>query len=240
MRNFTAAGLGLALILTGCTANDAPPTASSAPPSSTAAASPDAETVASLELYNAATSSDIERAKKALAAGADPNHDFTEFEASPFDVAISDNDLEMVQLMLDAGAEVELTFPDGQYSELDNAGANAGADVMRALLATGANPEGVGPVFGGPLEEAANNNNLPALLVLLDAGADPAFVRTDTDNSWTALITAGAGGAMDTAIALVEAGADPSYVGTDGRTAADWADHEGHPAVAEYLRSVGG
>lgn len=83
---------------------------------------------------------------------------------------------------------------------------------------------------------AARYGQVAAMRVLLDNGADPNRYSTGHSHS-TPLHQAALAGHMDAAVLLVERGAKGDLRDTlwNG-TAADWATHEGHTALADFLR----
>lgn len=73
-----------------------------------------------------------------------------------------------------------------------------------------------------------------------DGGDVSVRLRPEESHRWlgsTPLSFAAGRGRMDLVGALLEAGADLGQADHDGRTAADFADLNGHPEIAEFLRS---
>jgi ankyrin repeat protein len=82
---------------------------------------------------------------------------------------------------------------------------------------------------------AARLGRLEVLRLLLDSGGiRPA--EEDPDNAPTALMEAAASGEAEAAALLLQHGADPSRRDPEGRTAADYAQENGHPDLAQRLR----
>lgn len=189
------------------------------------------------QLVEAVLASDTALAALAIEAGADPNLFNEESQNSPLSLAITRDDLDMVQLLLDAGAEFE--WPELNYSALQMVAPFAGADVTQALLNAGAHPDGVGEQLGIPLASAAFEGNYEVVAVLLNAGANPNVVLDNGQRTFTPLYSAAYSGDLESVRLLIQAGADPSFRSNDGYSAAEWADYNGYPEVAEFLRLAG-
>lgn len=82
---------------------------------------------------------------------------------------------------------------------------------------------------------AARLGRLEVLRILLDSGAVPP-AEEDPENAPTALMEAAASGETEAAAMLLEHGADPSLRDPEGRSAADYAQENGHPDLAQRLR----
>ncbi|MBX6745030.1 MAG: ankyrin repeat domain-containing protein [Acetobacteraceae bacterium] len=82
---------------------------------------------------------------------------------------------------------------------------------------------------------AARLGRLEVLRILLDCGA-VAPAEEDPENAPTSLMEAAASGEAEAAALLLQRGANPSLRDPEGRTAADYAQENGHPALAQRLR----
>ena len=127
--------------------------------------------------------------------------------------AIRDGDDAAVQAHLDAGGSPDLKNSNGAPA-LVVAAANKRLGIVRMLIKAGANLE------------------------LVTEGLVKRFVMgaqvVDTHND-TALTMGAQVGALEVVEALLRAGADPSHKGYEGRTAAEWAQENGHRQVAALL-----
>lgn len=81
---------------------------------------------------------------------------------------------------------------------------------------------------------AARKGHKNAVELLIRNNANLAAVDNRKDS---ALIVAAFGGFLDVCQVLLEAGADKDYKGNCGRSAAEWASHQGHVDVANFVRS---
>jgi ankyrin repeat protein len=116
----------------------------------------------------------------------------------------------------------------------------ASADVVAALLDGGADPNAGNPqnLMAEPLNYAANWNNVPALELLLDAGAD--IDAVDLGNS-TALLYAAQSGNLEAVECLLSHGADPSIRDTDhDSTPRDWAAFHGDQEIVDAIDAAVG
>ncbi len=82
---------------------------------------------------------------------------------------------------------------------------------------------------------AARLGRMEVLRVLLDCGAVPP-AEEKPENAPTALMEAAASGEAEAAALLLQHGADPALRDPEGRTAADHAQANGHPDLAQRLR----
>ncbi|HEV7405834.1 MAG TPA: ankyrin repeat domain-containing protein [Chthoniobacteraceae bacterium] len=149
-------------------------------------------------LHHAALNRDAVAAKLLLDAGAELEAK-DEFGRTPLDLAASVGAGEVVALLLARGANAAGTE---QRRPLAAAGEGGHPEIARALMQAGAK---AGVAEARELQMAARRLNLPAVQVLLDAGADPNF--QEGGSGWTAL-----------ALAL----GDPQVVSPKG----GWADPE--------------
>jgi uncharacterized protein len=221
-----------------------------------------------------AAQGDVESARTLLAAGADPNAAVPGWLGTPLIIASTMGRTDVVAALLDNGADPNFVDANG-FTALHAAvrDSDYGADralrttsvaTVRVLLAHGANPnirlkqekpsvKAVNEIsFQGatPLALAAEVNNLDAIKVLVEGGADP---RIPTEQGTTPLtLAAGAGTdvqrarsleeratAVETARFLVEQGVDVNAAGQFGWTALHAASYQGLNDVIEFLAGKG-
>jgi hypothetical protein len=114
-------------------------------------------------------------------------------------------------------------------------------DALDALVAHGAAPDG--EVYRGTaLSWAAACGRAAAVRRLVALGADPSrrttFGGPEHGEGVTALHLAAQGGHLDAIRALLDLGADRTITdGLYGGTPANWAEHGGHAAAANLLRT---
>lgn len=146
----------------------------------------------------------------------------------------------------DASAAIGAALVHGEF-EAVNALIARGARVdLRVAAATGRIEEAHGTAASASAEErhlafalAAQFGHVAIVKLLLDLGENPnRFNPQGAHSHSTPLHQAALAGHRDTVRLLVEHGArlDIKDILWDG-TAADWADHGGHPEIAAYLRA---
>ena len=171
--------------------------------------------------------------------------------------AASAGSLEAVNLLLEAGADVNercKTRHSEQITPLVMAIRSGHAAVVSALVAAGAdvelkselnrdvNPEmGTSLYWEPPLIIAAYYKNDEEIMkLLLDAGANPNPVMSDTDPTMTTLLHAfvlcGGDHCVNKARLLLEAGADPNAIDVDGDTPLDYAVEYENPEMTALLK----
>ena len=154
--------------------------------------------------------------------------------------AAKDGSLEAVNLLLEAGADVNERCETRQSEQITplvmairsghaavvSALVEAGADVeLKSELNRDVNPEmGTSLYWEPPLIIAAYYKNDEEIMkLLLDAGANPNTVMSDTDPDMTTLLHAfvlcGGDHCVNKARLLLEAGADPNAIDVDRRHA---------------------
>lgn len=218
---------------TGGTVPSPTKTAESAGPLASAAVLDDRP--AEEQLIEAVQAGQLEVVLLALDAGADPDAAVgDEFDNTAFSLAVTRDDAAMVEALLDAGAAIE--NPETGFSELITAAQHAGGEVAAALVAAGADANGLPPLEGMPLSEAAYAGNLAVMTVLLEAGADVnAQVEGQGGFHYTPLFSAAYGGSREAAEMLLQWGADPAWADEAGDTAGSVAAGQGHRELRDYL-----
>lgn len=217
---------------------------------------------------------DVESARILLNAGADPNAIIPDWGGTALIIASTMGQTDVVAALLDKGADpnykdgnsftaLHAAVRDSDYGE-DRAQREAAVATVKVLLKHGADPNArihqEKPTvraldeleFEGatPLALAAEVNNLDAIKVLVEGGADP---NIPTAKGTTPLILASGAAtdvqrarsiderafAVETAKYLVAHGADVNAVGQFGWTALHAASYQGLSDVIEFLASKG-
>jgi ankyrin repeat protein len=222
----------------------------------------------------AAQQGDADSARILLSAGANPNEVMHRTGWTALIIASAMGQGKAVAMLLDAGADPNAVDANG-FTALHRAvrgESDRGVDpeskvaavgIVRALLAHGANPNarlkqekpmiaGSGITLEGatPLALAAEVNNLDAVRVLVEGGADPQIPTVQ--NTTPLMLAVGAGidvsrprspeeraTAVETARLLVERGADVNAAGQFGWTALHAAAYQGLNDVIEFLAGKG-
>jgi uncharacterized protein len=218
---------------------------------------------------------DVNSARILLDGGAHPNDAIGDWKGTALIIASTMGKTDVVKVLLDKGADpnvrdtngftaLHAAVRDSDYGE-DQGQKAAAVATVKVLLKHGADPNArihqekqtvralneVSFQGATPLALAAEVNNLEAVKVLVEGGADPTIA---TEQGTTPLILA-AGGATDeqrprtaeeravavhTARFLVEHGVDVNAVGAFGWTAIHTASYQGLNDVVEYLAGKGG
>jgi uncharacterized protein len=217
---------------------------------------------------------DVDSTRILLDGGARPNDAIPDWGGTALIIASTMGKTNVVQVLLDKGADpnvrdknsftaLHAAVRDSDYGE-DQAQKAAAVATVKVLLKHGADPNArihqekqtvralneVSFQGATPLALAAEVNNLEAIKLLVEGGADPTIA---TEQGTTPLILA-AGGATDeqrprtaeeravavhTARFLVEHGADVNAAGAFGWTALHTASYQGLNDVVEFLVSKG-
>jgi ankyrin repeat protein len=214
-------------------------------------------------LMFAAQVGDADSARVLIGAGANPNDVMPKTGLTPLIIAAATSRTEVATLLLDKGAYPNAVAADG-FSPLHYAATNKEAvEMVHALLRHGAKPDvrliqkrptiaASGIVLEGAtaLGLAAEINNLDAVKVLVEGGADPSIPTAR--NTTPLMLAAGAGTdiarprspeeratALQTVRFLVERGADVNAAGEFGWTALHAAAYQGLNDVIEFLAGHG-
>ena len=136
-------------------------------------------------LVKAAQANNLEKVKKLLDQGADPNSvakikekkgDKYKFKFKPLEFAVKNNNMEMVETLLDAGADIDSSFMFGVYrgasfpTPLIYAIETGNEDLAKTFIDKGAD---INKGIGGDtaLSAAISKNNTKLMSLLLDKGA---------------------------------------------------------------------
>jgi ankyrin repeat protein len=214
-------------------------------------------------LMFAAQVGDADSARVLLGAGAKANEVMPKTGLTPLIIAAATGRTKVAAVLLDKGADPDVVAADG-FTALHHAAKHkAAVEMVGALLRYRAKPNvrlvqkkptllASGIVLQGAtaLAVAAEINNLDAVKVLVEGGADPSIA---TEPHTTPLILAAGGGtdlarprspeeratALQTVRFLVERGADVNAAGEFGWTALHAAAYQGLNDVIEFLARHG-
>jgi ankyrin repeat protein len=170
---------------------------------------------------------------------------------SPLEEALYWGNASAVALLLERGATVKnlriaaaLGDLEGIARSFDDAGElTAAAGEIASPFVRLPIPEAVRRdrqhILGNALVYAASWGRAEAVTRLLDHGAEVNLIPAGFDFAGTPLHYAALRGRRDMVDRLLEEGADPAVRDTKiGKLPEDWADHDGHKDLSEYLRQV--
>jgi hypothetical protein len=182
------------------------------------------------ELHIAANEGDVERVKKLLEKGADPNARNV-VSWTPLHVVASKNHIEIAKLLLEHGADPNVQEEHGR-TPLHVAVSKNYVDMVRLLLEHGADPNTQDENGHTPLHWAAFYGQVDVVRLLLEHGADPNAEDKDGD---TPLHWAASWGRVDVVRLLLEHGADPTVKNKYGNTPLDLARVEGYHGIVSLI-----
>lgn len=104
---------------------------------------------------------------------------------------------------------------------------------VRRLVEAGAEVDAPNNSGVTPLMNAGGMGNKEAVELLISKGAN---VNHRTPGNYTPLMQAALVGQLEIVKILLDAGADPAVKDTGGRTAADYAEEQKHPDIAQLLK----
>jgi ankyrin repeat protein len=197
-------------------------------------------------LLQAVVTGSVPRAKRSLAAGANPNVEA--YGGTPLHMAVNGSDLPMVKLLLKAGADPDDGEPRGWDRPLAEAVTRNRPAIAMALLRAGARPEWK-RTDGNLLVWATHHRAAEVVDEMLRRGAAAAVNSAGEVREWngvglqspygttTALIVAARLGEVRIVRTLLRGGADMQRKDSNALTALQWAEREGHGAVVKLLRS---
>ena len=140
--------------------------------------------------------------------------------------ALERNAYGAAMMLLENGANPDVWFRDSEDSISALAlSVQSGTDtwVLEQMLLFGAEPNYAEPFGWSALLVAAKLGNLPAVRMLIEAGADPNLQTTEVVGLMTPLMYAARNGSPELIRYLIDAGADTSTRNWQGQTAVDIA-----------------
>lgn len=187
--------------------------------------------------HEAVSNNDVETARRMIAAGADVNAPYDEYENRSFLDACYKGNLDLVKLLVKAGADVNLPDSCGTAPLVRAIVSIHDTDeVVKYLIDCGADVNACAGESWTPLEAAIQEHAADIVKILLDAGANP---RVSSEKREASLLTASDWGDVDIVEMLLEAGADPNSYDDDNYTPLAAACRWGHAEAAELLLKFG-
>jgi ankyrin repeat protein len=186
-------------------------------------------------LHSAAFNGDVERVRKLLKEGKNPNTK-DEYGWTPLHWATLGGHADVARLFLEHGADPNARSESGS-TPLHIVAFLGSVDVVKLLLEHGADPNTQDKSGNTPLHWAAFAGYVDVVKLLLEHGADP---NARSESGETPLHKAAYMGRVDVVKLLLEYGADPSIRNRDGKTPLDLAEERGHreatSLIEEWLR----
>jgi ankyrin repeat protein len=152
---------------------------------------------------------------------------------TPLMKAAERDDPVMINLLLDRGAVATRSTVKGWNAA--TYAVNGSGQALGLLLAAGAPPDGPPGTTVTPLILAATMGKPDLVDQLLDAGAE---IDLSGIRGVTPLMSAAYNGREETVLRLLQRGADPDMRDELGRSAADMAESQGHPDLANLIAAA--
>lgn len=188
--------------------------------------------------HEAIKKNDVETARRMIAAGADVNAAYDEYENRSLLDASYQGNLDLVKMLVEAGADVNLSDGCGvvplvraivSWHETD--------EVVKYLIECGANVNACEGESWTPLEAAVHENASDIVKMLLDAGANPYVIDSDFGDSL--LMQAAEDGNPKCVKLILGLGVDINHRNHDGETALLYAVNRRLPHIVLDLLRAG-
>ena len=183
--------------------------------------------------HEAVSSNDIKTARRMIAAGADVNAPYDEYENRSFLDACYSGNLAMVKMLVEAGADVNLPDACGVVPLVRAIVSLKDADeVIKYLIASGADVSGRDGSMSLPLHVAVSENDIKIAAQLLAAGANP---NIEDDEGKNALFGVVENGNERMLLLLLNHGADVNHEDEDGYPPLSLACVKGNVKLCKLL-----
>ena len=169
-----------------------------------------------IELIDAATKGNLEKADSLLKAGANPNA-AEEGRVTPLRQACYNDHTEIAKLLIDYGADVNKKTEIG--TPLMAAALSGNSNIVDYLIEHGAKVN-LKSKFGTPIIGAALSGNVAIVRILIEKGAK---INIQDNEGWTALMCAVCQNSYDTVKLLIEEGVKVNLKNSTGTTALELA-----------------
>lgn len=187
--------------------------------------------------HEAVSHNDIVTVRRMIAAGADVNAPYDEYENRSFLDACYSGNLAMVKMLVEAGADVNLPDACGVVPLVRAIVSLKDADeVIKYLIASGADVKGKDGSMSLPLHVAVSENDIKIAAQLLAAGANP---NIEDDEGKNALFGAVENGNERMLLLLLNHGADVNHEDEDGYTPLSLASIKGNVELCKLLIELG-
>lgn len=186
-------------------------------------------------LFTAVRNDDIQNAKNALTGGAiiDAEDDTNHLRLQPIQVAVLRGNIEMLNFLIDNGADPFIIDRNGD-ALLFHAVTSGNADMVKLFLENGLDVNVVTSEFAsGNLSVAARDGSIEIGKLLIEYGAD---LEMPDQNGDPPLNSAAYFGQTEFIKMLIEAGAKTDSVSLFGDNALTYAESQGFPELATFLR----
>lgn len=187
--------------------------------------------------HEAVKKNDVETARRMIAAGADINAPYDEYENRSFLDACYSGNLDLVKMLAEAGADVNLPDSCGTVPLVRAIVSWHDTDaVLNYLIERGADVNGKDRSMSLPLHVAVSENDIKIAALLLTAGAIP---NVEDDEGKNALFEAVENGNEKMLRLLLAHGADVNHVDDDGNTPLSLSCIKGNENLCKLLLERG-
>lgn len=187
--------------------------------------------------HEAVKNNDVETASRMIAAGADVNAAYDEYENRSFLDACYSGNLDMVKMLVEAGADVNLPDGSGVVPLVRVIVSMHDTDAMlNYLLESGAAVDGKDGSMSSPLHVAVSENDIKITEQLLESGANPDIVDDEGKN---ALFGAVENSNEKMILLLLSHGADINHEDDDGYTPLSLSCAKGNENLCKLLLENG-
>ncbi|WP_319501906.1 ankyrin repeat domain-containing protein [uncultured Draconibacterium sp.] len=158
----------------------------------------------------------------------------TDFDTTLIFQAALEGNIQIVQDALNNGFDPN-TVDENKRTALMLAAYNGNTEIVTLLINQAANVNSADEIDRTALMYASTGPFVNTVITLLEAGAEPNLI--EKEENWTAAMMASAEGQLEVLKTLVTYGADLDMVDIDGESSLDFANSNGHSAVAQYIKS---
>jgi ankyrin repeat protein len=186
-----------------------------------------------MDFYDACKNGNLEKVKRFVAEGADPNRKNPVTNQYPFYLAVTNGRLDVIKFMLEKGVDANKTTNDYGWTPLYTAALNRKSDVVKLLIENGVDMYVENSSGLTVMDAACFNGEIEMMKLLLKHGYDlkrsNRYGKTPLHNSCDS------NGGKRTVKLLIDSGANVNSKDSDGRTPLYFAVVRGVFSVVKLL-----